>query len=249
MVNSVLVKKEWRESLWKHTLFLALLIILGCSLPFFFEWLGKIQLNLGGDLGEALRQQQNNFTLYMWANWYGKNLYQLLVVYAVLVGMAQVAGEVGRNTAAFLFSKPLTRETVFRSKFVAGATAMIAVMAVTTLLTYLAVFLFGKELTPLFLAGLPVNAAGILLIYSLALMFSVVFDDQLKAGAAAFGAALVIGIPGWFPSYGMYSLYRQMHAWPVYTGDGYQLVAIVIMLLATWLCYRIGLALLLKKDF
>ena len=249
MINATLLKKEFRESAWKHALALAVLSALGVSLPFLFEWLGKFQVDIGGALGEAYQRQMSDFTLYMWANWYGKNLYQMLVIYAVIVGMAQVAGEVGRGTAGFLFSKPLGREAVYRSKFIAGAAAMLAVMTATTILTYLAALVAGHELSALFLAGLAVNAAGLLVIYSLALMFSVLFDDQLKAGAAAFGAAVLIAIPGWIPGYGMYSLYRQMHAWPIYAGDGFQIPAIVLMLLATWLFYRIGLGQLLKKDF
>lgn len=249
MINSTLLKKEFRESSWKHALALAVLSALGISLPFLFDWMGKLHMDFGGSLGEAYRRQMSDFTLYMWANWYGKNLYQILVIYAVVVGMAQVAGEVGRNTAGFLFSKPLGRETIYRTKFMAGAAGMLGVMTATTILTFLAAQVVGKDLPALFLAGLVVNAAGLLVIYSLALMFSVLLDDQLKAGAAAFGAALVIGIPGWVPGYGIYSLYRQMHAWPVYAGDGFQLPAIVIMLLATWAFYRVGLGQLLKKDF
>ncbi len=249
MINAALMKKELRETAWKHVLALAVLSAIGVTLPFVFDWLGKFQVEIGGALGEAYRRQMSDFTLYMWANWYGKNLYQMLVIYAVVVGMAQLAGESARRTAGFLFSKPLGREAIYRTKFIAGASAMIAVMTVATGLTYLAVFAAGKEVPVLFMAGLVVNAAGLLLIYSLALMFSVLFDDQLKAGAAAFGTALVLGIPGWIPGWGMYSIYRQMHAWPVYTGDGFQLGAIVIMLPAAWIFYRIGLSKLLKKDF
>jgi len=249
MINTAVLKKEIRETAWKHVLALALLSALGITLPFVFEWIGKFQVDIGGTLGEAYRRQMSDFTFYMWANWYGKNLYQILVIYTVVVGMAQLAGETGRNTAGFLFSKPLGRETIYRSKFIAGAALMLTVMTVATSLTYLAASAAGKGLPALFMTGLVVNAAGLLLIYNLALMFSVLFDDQLKAGAAAFSSALVLGIPGWIPGYGMYSLYRQMYAWPVYTGDGFQLGAIAIMLLAAWIFYRIGLSKLLKKDF
>ena len=249
MFNVAVLKKELRETAWKHALALALLSALGITLPFVFEWMGKFQVDIGGALGEMYRRQMSDFTFYMWANWYGKNLFQILVIYAVVVGMAQLAGETGRNTAGFLFSKPLGREIIYRSKFIAGSASLITVMTVATTLTYLAALAAGKGLPALFMAGLVVNASGLLLIYSLALMFSVIFDDQLKAGAAAFGAALVLGIPGWLPGYGMYSMYRQMHAWPIYAGDGFQLGAIAIMLLVAWIFYRIGLSHLLKKDF
>lgn len=249
MINAALLKKELRETAWKHALALAVLSAMGIMLPFAFDWLGKLQVEIGGVLGEAYRRQMSDFTLYMWANWYGKNLYQILVIYAVVVGMAQLAGETARHTAGFLFSKPLGREAIYRSKFMAGAAAMLAVTAIATSLAYLAAFAAGKWLPDLFLAGLVVNVAGLLLIYSLALMFSVLFDDQLKAGAAALGSALALGIPGWIPGWSMYSIYRQMHAWPVYTGDSFQLGAVAIMLLAAWIFYRIGLSRLLKKDF
>lgn len=249
MVNSTMFRKEWRENAWKHVLALVLLSGMGISLPFLFDWMSMIPIQFGGALGEAYQRQMSDFNLYMWANWYGKNLYQILIVYAVIVGMAQIAGEVGRNTAGFLFSKPLSRELIYRSKFISGAVTMITVMIIATILTYLAAMLAGRELPALFLSGLMVNAAGLLVIYSLALMFSVILDDQLKAGAATFFVALIISVPGWIPGYGMYSLYRQMHAWPVYAGDGFQIPAMAVMLLAAWLFYRIGLCRLLKKDF
>lgn len=249
MINHTVLRKEWRENAWKHALALAVLGVLGFTLPFIFEWFGKMQIEFGGALGEVYRRQMGDFTLYMWANWYGKNLFQVLVIYAIAVGMGQVAGEVDRNTAGFLFSKPLSRETVYRSKFAAGAAPMIAVMAAATVLSYLAAQVAGKDLPALFLAGIVINAVGLLVIYSLALMFSVLFDDQLKAGVTAFGAALLIAVPGWIPGWGMYSLYRQMGAWPVYAGDDWQLPAMAVMLLAAWLFYRIGLSRLLKKDF
>lgn len=248
MVNSTVFKKEWREQAWKHVLAIIILSTLGISLPFIFDWLVKLHLDFGGQLGEIYRRQISDFAYFMWANWYGKNLYQFLVVYAVVVGMSQIAGEIGRNTAGFLFTKPLDRELIYRSKFVAGATVMVGVVAVATTLTYLSAIFSGKELTALFLAGLLVSVAGMLVLYSMALMLSVVFNESLVAGVAAIGAALALGIPGWIPGYGMYSLYRQMHAMPVYAGDGFQLPAILVMLLTAWLFYRIGLNRLLKKD-
>lgn len=250
MVNATLFKKEWRENAWKHLLFFAVLALLGASLPLLFGWLGKLPIEFGGALGELMRRQLDDFTFYMWANWYGKNLFQVLVIYGVVVGMAQVAGEVGRNTAGFLFSKPLGREAIYRAKFASGAVVMAAVTAAATIITYLTALAVGGNLPALFLAGVPVNVAGLLVIYSLALMFSVMFDDQLKAAAAAFGALLLIAIPGWIPGgYGMFSVFRQMRAWPVYAGDGYQLTAIAVMLLAAWVFYRVGLARLQRKDF
>lgn len=249
MINPTVFKKEWREQAWKHVLAIVILSTLGISLPFIFDWLVKLHLDFGGQLGEVYRRQISDFAYFMWANWYGKNLYQFLVVYAVIVGMAQIAGETGKNTASFLFTKPLSREVIFRSKFFAGATFMVIVVTIATTLTYLSAIISGKELTALFLAGLMISVAGMLVIYSIALMLSVVFNDQLIAGVAAIGAALALGIPGWFSGYGMFSLYRQMHALPIYTGDGFQLPAILVMLLTTWIFYRIGLKRLLKKDF
>lgn len=252
MFNRTLIAKELREYRWKLLIGLLYFTVLAALMPFLQGWLRRSLEMVGrletGPLGQLIMRQLEDYQLFLWANWYGKNLYQGAVLLAILVGMSPLAAEVSRDTAKFLFSKPFSRGAIYRNKYAAGALGLLGMTGFSTAVAYLSSALF-RETPPLgFFAGLPLAAAGTLVIYSLAFYFSAGSDDQVKAGVAAALAALVLSIPSWIPRIRFLSVYWQMAGWQVFVGKGFPWAALAALLAASSALYLAGLRRLEARD-
>lgn len=199
-----IVRKEARESLWKFWLAAGLLVVVGGSLGPMYGFLGGLlpQLNvelLPGWIRNPLMQQLYNYRVYLWANWYGKNLYQMIALLTLIFGSGLIAGEVGRGTAGFLFSKPVRRPTVIRAKYGVA----LAVLWISTLLGTAATLIgsrwAGRPVDlPWFLGGLPAAMAGSAVLLAMTTVVSALSKDTVKAAAAAAVAYIAISVTGLF---------------------------------------------------
>lgn len=257
MIYRGLLRKELVENRWKYLVMLVYLTLFGASLYLLFQWIGSMIMETLYNLGiielefirKLIGQQLEDFSFFAWANWYGKNFYQSLVVFAIILGMSNIAGETGRGTASFLFTKPLSRKTIFLTKYVAGATGIAIVIIIPTVVAVLVSQIYGEPLSARFLLGIPLAYAGTMVIYSITVLFSSIFDDQIKAAAGAILVALVISIPSWISSIRFLSIYALMQGWPVYFGEGGWLLPVIAMLLSSGIICWFSLQQLEKKDF
>ncbi|WP_031517873.1 ABC transporter permease [Desulfofalx alkaliphila] len=252
MIYKALIKKELMENRWKYAVILIWLLAFGSTLFLSFKWLGDLLQSLTGLEAELTNKlmgaMMEDFALYAWANWYGKTFYQSLVLFAIILGMSNIAGEVGRGTASFVFTKPLSRREIFFTKYATGGLGLALVITVSTFAAWLASQFYGEALSLSFLTGIPMAFAGSLVIYSIAVYWSVVFDDQIKAGVAAALTAFVISIPGWFGSTAFLSVFVHMRGWPIYLGQDEWLMPLLAMLLISGAIYYLGLRALEKKE-
>ena len=251
-VNAAVASKEWRENAWKLAIGGGVAGALAVLVPVAYDLLAPLLqgVELPGALGEAVKRQLGDFRTYLWINWYGKNLYQVLAVLAILLGMGTVAGEVSRRTSAFLLSRPLRRETVLRSKALVGLAGLAGVAAGSTAVLVAASALAGYPVDPAwFLAGLPLAVAGSWAVYALAVYASTMFDEPLKAGAAAFVVVLALGLPGWFRSTRVLSPFYHMKGLAVLEGAPAAWPGGLSLLLLAALVYLLAERRLADTDF
>jgi ABC-2 type transport system permease protein len=252
VIYSALLKKELAENRWKYIIMTIYLTLIGSTFYLQFQWLGGLLPDLFGTDSELARKLLGNiledFQLFAWANWYGKNFYQGLVVFAIILGMSKIAGEMSRGTAGFLFTRPLSRRTIYLTKYLAGTIVLAAIIVVTTLITMLAAQAFGEPLPGRFLVGTLPVFAGSLVIYSITLLCSAIFEDQVKAAAGAAVVAMVISIPSWFSSIRFLSIYFHMQGGAIFMGTNqWQAPLVVMMFVSGVICWS-GLKLVEKKD-
>jgi len=196
--TGAIVRKEARESVWKLLLAGLLLIVVGASLGPMYGLLGSllppgVLEMLPEWLKGPLMQQIHSYNIYIWANWYGKNLYQMLTLFSVVFGAGLLAGEVSRGTAGFLFSKPVRRTQVLRTKYAVALGVLAASAVAGTLAAAIASSISGHPVDVLwFLSGLPAALAATALLLSITLVSSVVSRDTVKAAAMAFVVFMAI---------------------------------------------------------
>jgi len=195
-----LFRKELREVRWKLIVGVGIAVLTGAFLPYGFDiirgsiqFMGEIPWFSG--IQQQLEAQAADYRLYLWANWYGKNLPQYLMVIAAITGGALLAGEKASGTDQFLLSRPVSRKQVFAAKYAAGATVIAATVLAGTLGSLAAWSLIGRSVSwTWFLSGMPAQILGGLFLLSLAMIFSVLVDDALKAGVFSFAVMVVLTI-------------------------------------------------------
>ncbi len=213
MLSRALFWKEMRDARWIIVVGLVIAVLTGVSLPLLFDYLAGLMS--GVPLPEWVRgtaeAQTANYRLYIWSNWYGKNLSQYVLVLAVIIGATALAGERGRGSLEFTLTRPLSRGAVFATKVAAGAAALAIIVVVSTVATLVSTLVAGRAVDPWwFLGGLAAFLAGSLTLHALALVFSARMVDAVKAGVAAIVVALVLTVPGYFPATTKYSLFYHM---------------------------------------
>ena len=215
---AALLRKEWREARWRLVVATVLLAATGASLGPLFDVLGDYmgllgQLRLPGWIMDTMAHQMANYLVYLWSNWYGKNLLQLVAILAAIYGAGLVAGEVARRTSAVLFSRPVSRGQVLLAKYLVN----LLVLALAALAGTLAVIAGGQlsgHTVPVLtlLKGLPATLAGTALLLALATMLSVGSDDPTKVMGVALLALVGIYAAGSWAPLRRLSLFAHMAA-------------------------------------
>ncbi|MDI6893877.1 MAG: ABC transporter permease subunit [Bacillota bacterium] len=229
----VLVEKELRQVRWVLWVGLGLTLLVGLSLPYFYRFLSRIAgagAMLPGLSGEILRQLAD-FRVYLWANWYGKNLYQNLTVIALVLGAGALAGERARGTLPFLLTLPVSRRQAVAAKVMAGAVVLALCTVIPTLGVWAASPWLGGESAPEgFLLGMPLAWAGSLVVLGVAVLASVFAHDGVRAGVGAGVVCLALAVPGWFRSTFFLSFFWHMKAFAIMAGPGFPWASLLVLL-------------------
>lgn len=250
---TAVARKELRENRWKWLTLSGVLIATAILAQVMLGPLAEILTGVqGGEMApllEAMRQQMSDPLRYFWSNWYAKNLYQMITIFSILMGMSTIAGEVSRGTAAFLFTRPMTRRLVLSAKIAAGYGVMATVVIGTTLVTMLIAQMGDTPLPARFLLGLPMALHGGLVLYLIAVILSILVDDPVKAGASAAVVMMMLSVPGWIKGWGAYSIFRQMAGIPILLAEPWPVVPALILTGAAVLGYVVAVTLLNRKEF
>jgi len=252
MIKQVLFWKEIRENRIKFYIASALFGILAVVIPLLFPWVKSfLRHNLFGLIppGE-LNFIVSNYDNYIWSQWMGKNLFQLGILFAVILGMGPLAGEVFYGTAPFLLSKPLTRRQVYFSKALAGLSLLAAAFLGSSLLLYVVSSLKGYALHAApFAISILIVYLGTAVVYSGTLIFSSLVNEPVKAALYAFVFWFALSIPGYFAAAAPYSFFYHMKGIPYWFKGENPLFPALIFLAVAWVLLEAGLFLWKRKDF
>jgi ABC-2 type transport system permease protein len=208
-----LFEKELKENLLKFIIESILLIGIAISLiPYGYRLMENINpeiLNIGG-IGtslSAILPKLKNLDFFVYSQWFGKNLFEMAILFAVINSAGIIAGETERKTAIFLFSRPISRNRTLSVK-----------LAVTLFYTLLPIIISTYILLPLS-KSIPqqINTSLLnkLLIQSLVAtsvivfltsVLSIVIDDRVKVGLASLGIVIGSIILGYIKGMGWFSI-------------------------------------------
>jgi ABC-type transport system involved in multi-copper enzyme maturation permease subunit len=185
-----LIWKEWKESKITFLVGLAFLVVLALILPYTFELIQKLLKEAPEMTGlpQAYQMALIDYDYFVWSQWFPKNLIQIGIVVAIILGATAIASEVGA-TFEFLFTKPVSKGKIFFSKVLTrgGLIFLIAVLSTATLflVAWLKEPTFIKHLNGLLLSALATFTL-IFLGFAAALFFSTLTGRSIVAGLLAF---------------------------------------------------------------
>ncbi len=254
-MNRVLFRKEMRENRWKLIGGLLYFGVLAVAMVMLYDL--TVKMMGGAEMPEAIRADLQvlikDYALYLWGSWFGKNLFQSGLVFSIIVGMGMVSAEVSKDTMGFLLARPVRREEVFATKYFTGALMLFITVLATSLLAYYVSAGMGKNLSNLtvgkFLLGSLLNFTGFMVLLSLTILFSTLFNETLKAGVAAGAVSVLAGLPGWFPQTAQWSIFRYMQGIEVISGKGFPWPAFLLLVAMSAGLYYLGLIRFCRRDF
>ncbi len=254
-LNRAIFHKELREDRWKIVAFGVVLLVSAAANVFAFSYLQGMFKTAGETIPDFFKNQVNAmmgaYSTYIWSSWFGKSFYQMSSLFLVLLGMSTLASEVSRGTAGYLLTKPVSRRTAFFSKWLAQVVIFLVLGTVATLLQYPMSLLIGQGYDlGLHVAALPLALSAGLVVLTLSVVASVIFDDPVKAGGASAITLLALSAVGFFKVTHRWSPFYYFSAAPVAASGGNpQWLYVLLMLAITAVLYLVGVRLLERKDF
>lgn len=199
----------------------------------------------GEDIARQLQELMQNQALYVWSQWFGKNLLQLVLLAVILFGFSSLAREREQGTLSFLMAN-FSRKAIFINKISAGLTATIIFCVLGSALPAIMAPFYDFSFTPLqaLQYGLHLTAAAIFL-YAVVLMLSIISADVIRPIIGSILIFAVLSIPGRIAALQNLYIYRYMAGTDLFFTGHVQWLAILILLVlsaiiicASWKYYE-----------
>ncbi|MFP4461468.1 MAG: ABC transporter permease subunit [Thermotogota bacterium] len=212
------------------------------DLPEFF----KNMLAETAQISKMLEDDQ----FFLLSQWYSKNFGQFLPLFALIMTFTIFSREADKGTIYFLLAKK-NRSALFWGKTLTGYFVVITMVLLFSFLAPIAMMLSGYAVTftPELFAIIIQQVIGVTFFYALFILFSILFNDQIKPVLA--GIIVIVGLP--FLS--MFESLKWLNPYPYILGtqviskgtfDGIYSLSLVI---TTAVITYLGLELFKKKEY
>lgn len=256
MIFRDLLSKELRQYRWVFGMGLGLALLNVFLVVLSYDLLGGIIKEVSIDIWEKFQIKNaaygtfNEFSYYLWSQWNAKNLYQLGVIIAAVLAVAQFSGESSKRNMSFLLSQPATRRQIFAGKSGAGLAIIYLIFALSTLCLCTFSLLLGHQVlwTKLLVSSL-IGLLWLTVFYLLGCVFSIINPLPFLAGLALLGVGVILAIPGWFFPTRRISIFYQMKAVGYFLKGDLWIISVLPALLLSGLLYYYAQQLFERKDY
>ncbi|SHH58198.1 ABC transporter permease subunit [Thermosipho atlanticus] len=178
------MKKEWEEMKLRAIIIFIILFGIFISLAPLQNWTINIlneyssvtQKYVNKDFVEALKK----WDFYIYSQWFGKNFGQFIPIIAIIFAFPLFSREYENGTMDFLLTRA-SRKRVFLNKFSTSFIVLLVEITILSLLPLIYSILFSKELNSSYTSKFLIHSLiGAIFWYSLTLVFTVQFNDQVK---------------------------------------------------------------------
>jgi|LSQX01.1.fsa_nt_gb hypothetical protein len=202
---------------------------------------------------EALIGQLNlllyDMDFYLWSQWMGKNLYQLIILSSILLGFSSFAREREQETMSFLLSN-FTRSHIFGSKILAGSILLLCLTAIGCgLPLFLAPSLELSYTLPLAWAYFLHLGIAAIFIYSGIILFSVLSQDIVKPLILTIFFLILLSVPKFIEYLSSWYLYRYMTGFDIFIGNGIHYLALLVIVLLSAGLFALSWRIFKQSDF
>lgn len=138
----------------------------------------------------------SDWNFYIYSQWFGKNLGQMVPILAIIMAFPLFARETENGTMEFLLARK-DRKKIFLSKSILAMSMTASVMIVLSLLPGIYSFLAGKKLNyGLLVAFLIHTVVGAIFWFVVTMFFSVISNDQVKPILICVGLLAITTVMG-----------------------------------------------------
>ncbi|QNO14843.1 ABC transporter permease subunit [Alkalicella caledoniensis] len=252
-----LVLKEIAEHKWKLIIGTIILIILGVTIPITFDYmhdilphLEELPLAIGTGIAKEINLYLSDYDIYVWAQWNGKNLTQIGTIISLLLGATAIASEVSRGTIAYLLTKPTSKTKILTTKIIVSVSFIFIFTLISTLAMLIASILANKGYfgSIVFLGIVPVFV-GMIASYFIALFFSILCDDSIKAFAYSAGLLILNSVFGFFSSTQKLSLSYHAKGIDYVINGNLPILSIIILAIVSIIFGFLSYKKFIKKEY
>ena len=250
----MIIEKEIKSNKWKYTIFFALLFILSITIIIQYPFIKNL---LKQGILEGMPKwmvqgaaEQSDFNVYLSYNWFDKNLIQISVIFAILLGMSVISSEVEDHTLEFLLTRPLSRNNIFIQKTAIQLIISLLIIFTTTIILALISVIqnYDVNFIRLIIAIIPLYAK-FLIIYGLSLLISLFLDDQVKSGLSTVLLLLIVWGISAIWNISALNLFSYAPISPYYINGMFPWVAVIKLYITAFLIYTLSLYKFRVKDF
>ncbi|MBO8139798.1 MAG: ABC transporter permease subunit [Thermosipho sp. (in: Bacteria)] len=195
------MKKEWIDMKVRAIVIFIVMLGLFLSLAPLQNW----TINILEENSQAVQKYMNptmieslkNWDFYIYSQWFGKNFGQFVPIIALIIAFPLFSREYENGTIEFLLTRA-SRKKVFLNKLTLSLLVLTIQLTILSLLPLIYSVIFSKEFTSIYTFKFLIHCLiGGIFWYSVTLLFSSFFNDQVKpilASIVALGVSTVLGI-------------------------------------------------------
>src|SRR6056297_644501 len=205
MFNKTMMEMKFRIIIFS-LFFVLMLVVLIATRPFIDEMFSQMnidsqQMENLPDFFKSILAETSQISkmmaddqYFLMSQWYSKNFGQFLPLFSLIMTFTIFAREVDKGTIYFLLAKK-NRPSIFWGKTLTGYCLVIGITIIFSFIAPIAMMLSGYNVTfsPQLVALIVQQLIGTTFFYSLFLLFSILFNDQIKPILA--GIIVIVGLP------------------------------------------------------
>lgn len=249
--------KHWLETRWRFYTGLAVLTAMSAVMVFTEPLTSAAMDNFqdpGGMLGDILREQialSKTYEGYVWVQWFSKNLLFGWLLFAILIGVGGVVTESSRGGALFTLSLPVTRRRMLAVRAATGASELVVLALVPSLLISLLSLLIGETYSVAeAIVYVMLTVAGGIVFFAFSILLSTIFSDKIKPIVVGLITVFVLeAISLLFKKFTPYSVTRIMSGDSYFRTGELPVAGLVASLAVAALMFYLSLRIVERRDF
>jgi len=261
MLKKTMMEMQFRIVLFV-LFFVLMLVVLIATRPFIDEIMAQMNFdseqmknlpdffkNILAETSQLSKMVEDD-QFFLLSQWYSKNFGQFLPLFVLIMVFPMFSKEVDKGTIFFLLSKK-NRPAIFWGKVIPG---YMVVMGITLFFVFIAPIVmmlsgYSVAFTPQLLAMIVQQLISVTFFYALFLLFSIVFNDQIKPVLA--GILVAFGLPffSMFEGTKWLNPYQYVLGQSVLTKGHFDGIYSLVLLILTAIIVWLGLGVFKKKEF
>lgn len=252
-----MITKELIDARWKVIVGLLLSILTtgfgALSYDLMRSALSPAQLDsISNTLGSNLAEQLSSYGSYVWRQAFSpfSNGGAILMIVAMLIGASLIAAEVNKGTIFLLLSRPLSRDRILLTKYGVGAVLLLGMSIIMSSVLEICGLIAGHTLD---LGGLAISTLlywlGMLFIYGLTTMFSVLFSDVLRPIGLTVVVLILLMLPSFLPHGGDWVLPAYWASLQAFLGQAFPTKELIISLVAAIVPVAVAVPLFRRQAY